>query len=188
MILLAALLALGAPQAAPVPAQQSADAVDPARLAAAGTVVDVIMPPSERMAMLEAVLKPMFANVRQSMMSNERFAALFQNNPAAIKALEAFIVRQESRSIGTLRQTLPEMIEAMKHAYARRFTAAQLDEMTAFFRTPTGQVYIRQAATIMSDPDVQQWQRNIMNASLRDVQNDVGTLVEQLAALEPKQP
>lgn len=180
---LAAALFVAAPAAAQ--AQQAA-AVDPARLTAASTLVDVIMPPSERMAMLESVLKPMYANVRQSMLGNERFAALFQNNAEAMKALEAFMVRQESRSIGTLRQTLPEMVEAMKRAYARRFTVAQIDEMTAFFRTPTGQVYIRQAATIMTDPDMQAWQRQIMNASLRDIQNDVGGLVQQLSALEAK--
>jgi hypothetical protein len=187
MLRLAATLALSAPATAfAQSAAPAADAIDPARIASASALIDILMPPSERMEMLEAVLKPMYANIRQSMGKDPKFDSLFQSNPEARKLFDEFMVTQEARSIGTLRQTLPRMIEAMQRAYARRFTVAQMGEMSAFFRTPTGQIYIKQATTIMADPDVQQWQREIMSASLRNLQNDMGGLIAQLSALAKK--
>ena len=74
----------------------------------------------------------------------------------------------------------------MTHAYARRFTVAQMGEMRTFFETPTGQVYINQAATIVNDPDVAKWQRDLMASAMGKIPGEVDAMIAEIRALPPK--
>lgn len=75
---------------------------------------------------------------------------------------------------------MPELIEAMSRAYARRFTSSQMNEMHAFFSTPTGQRYVTEAMGIMSDPDVAEWQRNSMAKSMEKLPEELKKLQEEM--------
>ena len=48
----------------------------------------------------------------------------------------------------------PGVRDALAHAYARRFTVAQLGELDRFFATPTGQAYAADQLTLMMTPDM----------------------------------
>jgi hypothetical protein len=185
----AALLAIAlAP--APVLAQvapaapATAGAVDPARLAAARALIDVLMPPATREQMMQGMMTPMLANLRRGMEENPQFAASIGRDPRVKTMFDQFMTRQEARTTQLMRAALPGMVPAMAAAYARRFDVAQLQEIRAFFETPTGRTYMQASFTIMSDLDVAAWQRQLMAQSMGHVQEDVAAFAKQVAALE----
>ncbi len=81
---------------------------------------------------------------------------------------------------------LPTMLDAMAKAYARRFTLVQLKEMSVFFATPTGQAYLMQAPTIMSDPDVGVWMNQLMTRSMHRLPEQMAKLKADIEALDKK--
>ena len=189
-LILAVLLAQATPAVTPTAPAPVAASLDPVRVAAAHDVIDVLMPPATREQMIGSMITPMLANIRQGMMQDPKMAALMGQDPAMRAAFDQFIARQNDRTIETLRAELPGMITAMTNAYARRFDVGQLRDIKAFFLTPTGRAYMQAAMTIMSDPDVAQWQRSMMSRTLGHIQEDIAAFVDKVveAAPEKKTP
>jgi hypothetical protein len=161
-------------------------AADPARLTAARDLIDILMPPATRAQMVESMMTPMLANLRQGMTQNPDFAKAMNGDPRVKALFDTFMARQQTRTTTMMRDALPGMSDAMARAYARRFDVAQMREIKAFFQTPTGRLYMQQSYTIMADPDVGAWQRTMMANSMTGVQADVADFAKQIAALEPK--
>ena len=63
----------------------------------------------------------------------------------------------------------PRMRSALAAAYARRFTAAQLREMNAFFATPTGGAFAAESITIFMDPEMMQEMQGMMPAIIQQM-------------------
>lgn len=180
--LAAALLAPAAQASTPAPATAAAEAVDPARLAAAKRTLEALMPPNKRSAMFDTILAPMMANIQQTILSSPSAKIALDGDPKVMAELQRFIDKQQERTRRTLNDALPGMFTAMERAYARRFTTAQLDEVTAFFNTPTGRFYMDQSMAIMSDPDVLAWQRGLMQQAMVGVEEDMKTLQAEITA------
>lgn len=181
----AALLCASAPSLAPAQTAP-APAADPARLAAARELIDILMPPATRGQMIQAMMTPMLANLQKGMTQNPAFAKAMGDDPRLKTLFDAFLARQTERTTMLMQTALPGMVEAMGRAYARRFDVAQMREIRAFFETPTGRLYMQQAFTIMNDPDVAAWQRAMMSDAMGHVQADIAEFAQQAAALEPK--
>lgn len=187
VLALLAPLPLHAQQAESADTQASATAtVDPARLDAAQKLLDEMMPPQRQQAMLEAMLRPMMANIQQGIMQSPQIESAVQSTPQAKPILQTYMKDQMEQAIAMLRDNMPGMIDAMAHAYARRFDTQQLGELRRFFATPTGKAYLEQSMTIMSDPDVAAWQRKLMKQSLQHAQQDTKDLVAKLQAASSK--
>ncbi len=185
-IALFAALGIAAPavaQTAPA-APVASPAVDPARLAAAQRLFDVIMPPATRQQMMQAMLQPLLGNISKGMTSNPQFAQAMSADPKVAAAFDRFMAQQQARTIEMIQTSLPQMVQAMSRAYARRFDVAQLGELERFFRTPTGAAYLRESMTIMSDPDVAAWQRTMMTDSMNRVQQDAMAFAKEVAAIK----
>ncbi len=56
----------------------------------------------------------------------------------------------------------PDMREALSRAYAKRFSVAQLGEISRFFNTPTGSAYAATSMQIAADPDYLAGMQSIM--------------------------
>jgi hypothetical protein len=145
-----------AEQARPAP-------VDPARLQAATATVDHIFPAGTYAKIMNGTMDTI---VRQSVDSMtalpmrdlvglaglkpeeaakvgkgtmaEVMAILDPGLPPAHRSFHA-VMRDEMTTMMT--QFEPDMRAGLAEAYARRFSAAQLDEMNRFFATPTGSEY-----------------------------------------------
>lgn len=64
--------------------------------------------------------------------------------------------RVMSEEVGKVMEAAePEIREGMAQLYARRFTKAELADVLAFFRTPSGKTYASQLMPMMSDPEFQ---------------------------------
>jgi len=159
--------------------------LDAARLAAAKVLIDTTLPPDRRDAMLTDMMKSMSANITASLQNSPEIANLFSSDPRVQPIFERFITKVQDESLRRLKTGLPDMVEAMQRAYARRFTAAQMAELSAFFSTPTGRLYTEQGQTIMSDPDVAAWQRKTMGEAFSKIPDEMRALVAEIMALKP---
>jgi hypothetical protein len=187
LIALAALVASPAlAQEAPTPATQAATADAAARLTTARNLLNVILPPAKRDGMIDAIMKGMMANLSQSMFNSAPMKTAFEADPRAGEIFQRFFQRQQATSLTSLKANFPGMMDAMARAYARRFTVPQMGEMRTFFLTPTGQVYINEAATIVNDPDVAKWQRDLMAKEMARIPAEIQAMMAEIKALPPK--
>jgi len=183
----AMLLATAAPCAAWAQvATPSQAALDPARVAAARELMDILLPPASRDQMMQGMIVPLMTNLRQGMTQNPQFQATMRSDPRIKPMFDQFVARQEARTTALMRDALPGMVPAMANAYARRFDLQQLRDLRTFFETPTGRAYMQASFTIMSDPDIAAWQRQTMAQSMSHIQEDIATFARQVAALEKK--
>lgn len=111
------------------------------------------------------------------------------------KAIAAIIDPQrEARTGGALALMTPLMLEAGKaleppmregiaRAYARKFSAAQLNEINAFFATPSGASFAAESFAIQGDPEVLSATMQAMPLLLTKVMGGVGDLEAKMKAL-----
>lgn len=187
----AGLLAATMPTAAVAqPAPASTTQVDPARLAAARELMSLIMPPAQREAMTNAMIGGVMANMTAGISNSANLEAAFAAQPAARAVWDRFIARQMQLATDDLQAEMPALIEVMAKAYARRFTLDQMADISAFFGTPTGQAYLRESMTVMSDPDVAAWQRRVMAESMGRVPAEMERFMNELkaAGVDPAAP
>jgi hypothetical protein len=157
---------------------------DATRLAAATQVVERILPPAERNALAEQMIRPMIASMSNAMFASPNLAKAMKENPRLEPAMRRMLTNETERAIVNLREGLPLLADAMALAYARRFDAGQLSEIQAFFDTPTGARYIRESMTMMSDPDVAAAQQKMMAKSMEGMQERVAALVSEIVEQE----
>jgi hypothetical protein len=173
-MLAALLLGLPVPAiAAQAPAAQSPRASAPApevpdaaRLAAAGRLVDLMMP---RGSMRE-IMSDWMPNIDTLLaMTAERLGIDTEgmSREQRARAVETLGAQSDRHFRERMRITLdvtlrvtgevlaeiePDMRRIMVTLIARRFDQAELGEMMAFFTTPTGRKYARMAFTMSQDP------------------------------------
>jgi hypothetical protein len=175
----AAATSAAAPLVAAAPAAVSAPVdVEPARLAVAHGIVAKIFPAAQRDAIVEQMMRPMMANMTQALDQSADMKQAFAQKPELRKAMQDFLISEQERAIGNLKTSLPILIDAMGRAYARRFSLEQLNDIGRFFDTPSGQAYISQSLTMMSDPDIQAAQRAMMMQSLEGMQERVAKILK----------
>lgn len=191
MTLLLALAAIATPIAAatpatPAPAPSPAEAIDPARLDAARSLLETLMPPPRRQMMLDGLLTASTAMTIRAMQSNPALMGMFGKDDRVRPIVERFMNWQRSDFATTLQGALPDMMVAMQRAYARRFTVPEMTELKAFFSTPTGRAFMDKGTTIMADPDVAAWQARLMRTQMAKMPDATRALAAEIMALPPK--
>lgn len=172
-----------APAAPPPPVVKVDKSLDPVALETARKLVAIILPPDKR--------EQMFANAVNATMNN-MVSGILQGQPGLAKAFEekpeikplfaAFIERQRKLALDDIKDTMPELMIAYANAYARIFTAEDLDQIATFLATPSGTKYAQRSAEILSDPDFAAWQRNVSARSQGRLQAEITTLMTDIAA------
>ncbi len=77
--------------------------------------------------------------------------------------------------------------DAMVDQMMQSIMSTMIASIKAFFDTPTGQLYARESSGILSDPDIVEWQRNLMTKSFARYPDEIKALVNELenALAEP---
>ncbi len=147
-------------------AENAAPTTEPSavRLAAAKELIAALLPAEQRDAMMEQMIAAMLANVAAGAKQGLDAQTAF-DDPRVSKVFEQFLARTQSETVAQLKAEMPALVDAMARAYARRFSETQLSEMKLFFASPTGQAYVRESMSILSDPDVAAWSRDSMARS-----------------------
>ena len=180
---LAMILAVAVATATPVRAQVAsaptgvvaAARVDPVRLAAARPVIDRIWPLGTYARIMRATMDQVAQGAMAQMfdMKPEELAGTPGTKPGAAPASGQTLGQMAAKNDPYFQQRMqitmhvmgeemgklmtevePDVREALAHAYARRFTVAQLGELDRFFATPTGHDYAAESMTLMMSPDM----------------------------------
>lgn len=163
----------------PVFTVQPIPPTDPARLAAARPVIDRIWPMGTYARMMRTIMGPyMQGSIAQVMAmkpgdlipgmgakdgkdtkpeDNETLAQMAAKQDPYYQQRIALSMNAVGDAMAELMTKVePGVRDAMAHAYARRFTVAQLGELDRFFATPTGQAYATDQMQLMMSPDMAQ--------------------------------
>lgn len=173
-ILAALLLSLPVPAvAAQAPATQSPrssaptpEVPDAARIAAAGRLIDLMMPPGSMRELMSDWMPTMdtLLALTAERLGIDTEGMSREQRARAVETLGAqsdrhFRERLQITLDVTVRVTAeimaemePDMRRVMVTLMARQFDQAELGEMTTFFNTPTGRKYARMAFTMGRDP------------------------------------
>ncbi|HTU12539.1 MAG TPA: DUF2059 domain-containing protein [Allosphingosinicella sp.] len=144
---------------------------DAARLAAAGRLVDLLMPPGSMRAFMDGIMpndETMLASVAErlgidttDMTHEQRVRAVEEQGLRADPQFrERFRIMMEvtRRVAGEVMTELePEMRAVMTTLMARQFSVGDLGELESFFRTPAGRRYAQLSLTMMRDPAWQEF-------------------------------
>lgn len=170
-----------------IPAAQQATDMN-ARMVKARTIVERTMPAEQRDQMFGQVIDSMMSNMIGGMMQGDPdLAKSLETNPKAAKLLATFVERQKKLALGDLKDTGPEMVEAIASAYAKRFTVAELAEVEAFVATPTGVRFFQAGTQIFSDPAIAEWQRKLFAKAQGREAEELRRLMDELTPLLEKQ-
>ena len=185
MKFLAAMTACAALMPGAAVAQASATAnvaagVDPARIETARKMLNEMIPPQKRTELVEGIIRPMMANMRESFDRSPELKKLFAADPEARKKMMAFVDQETERSLRIARDSMPAMYDAMAIAYARQFTPDQLADIARFYQSPTGRAMLDRTPAIMADPAVMAAQRAMMEKSLDGLQDRVKAMAQRL--------
>lgn len=146
-LLLAGLASVASPTLAQQPAASAA--VDSARLEQGRQVVAIMYPAEKRQAMMGSLIESVVAQYRASMTQASNY-----NDPGLKQIVDQSFAALPQRLMPTVQAHLPRLFEAMARAYARNFTAAELQEVLTFGRTATGRHFLQNSTTLMNDGDV----------------------------------
>jgi hypothetical protein len=121
---------------------------DPQAAALAHSLVDAAFPPERREEMMDKLMRTMTDQMKSgipaALMSDPGLARIMTDYLAQIPA----ILRPATSAF------IPKQMEAVAQAYARMFTVAELRDILAFARTPSGKNYLQRSMDVMSDPAV----------------------------------
>lgn len=135
---------MATPDAAETPSQaEIPDAASAERFLLARKFVALAQPASERMDSLRGYAA----------------MAAYQGleDPEDEKALHAAEQKQEqilARLDPIIQKRMPQLLDAYAHAYAREFSAEELEQLIAFAQSPAGKHYVTRAFTAESDEAV----------------------------------
>jgi hypothetical protein len=159
-----------------------------ARMTKARIIVERTMPAEQRDLMFGQVMDGMMTNMLGGMMqADPDLAKSLESNTEAAKLLASFAERQKKLVLKDLKETGPEMIEAIASAYAKRFSLAELTEVEAFVATPTGARFFQAGTAIFNDPAVAEWQRKLFAKSKAREADELRRLMEELTPILEKQ-
>jgi hypothetical protein len=187
LAIVAALMPLPTIAQTSAPAASANAPVDPARLAAARKLIEDIVPPQKRDGMVDGIVRPMMANMRDAMMRSPDMTDLFKQHPVMRDQMLQFLDSETERSLSVAHDTMPVLFEAMATAYARQFTLDQMADMQRFFTSPTGKVYVERVPAVMSDPAITAAQRVMMEKSFEGMQDRIKAMTQKMQAAAEKE-
>lgn len=191
----AALFVASTPAIAAEPATATtANPADPARLAAARQTVDYVFPAGTYARLMNGSMDKMMDSLMDSMMRMplKDLAGMSGVDTSKLSSgslqeiMEIYDPSFKQRLTVTNRTMMGEMMtimtevepdirDGLSHAYAGKYTTAQLGELNTFFATPTGKAYAADSYLIMMSPEV-----------MAKMQDFVPKLMKQMPAVMEK--
>jgi hypothetical protein len=161
----AASLLAAAPLAAQTPPPAAPAAPDPARLAAGERVATLLVPDGSYLRIMRTQLPEMMDAIIGQMGSmtpgdvggtggGSAMDEVRRKDPAFDERMK-ITTRVMGEEMGALMGKLEPRVRAgLGRALARRFTAQQLADLTAFFATPSGKAFAENYLALMADPEM----------------------------------
>lgn len=164
--LTAGTLAVPALAEEPAIAAVAAEELDPARIALAEPLALIIWPDGTYRRLIEQTMHGgMQAAMDTTLSMSGRYLPkdskearrVRSSNTSATQQRDSALAEAESavaRMIPIFERAEPAIRQGLARALARRFDSQQLNDLAAFFATPTGARYAGESMNLMADPDV----------------------------------
>ena len=198
------------PASAPVFAVPPIPPTDPVRLAAARPVIDRIWPDGTYAHVIHVMMDQLIpasmaqtfamkpsdllaglggkpgAKTGEKSAAGETIGQMAAKNDPYFQQRMAITLRVIGDEMGRLMtETEPSVRDALAHAYARRFTVAQLAELDHFFATPTGKAYVADSLTLMMSPDMPQALQDFTPRFIKAMPEIIAKVTEATKDLPP---
>jgi hypothetical protein len=145
---LAAAFAVAASTSAAAPPAAIAQAEDPAKLAEAHAIIEIMFPPAERQQTFDKLLDQISAQYRASIPADAM-------GDSGLKAIvESYLDKAREQERPLIARHLPVVFDATALAYTHEFSLAELKDIHAFALSPSGRHYLSRSATLIGDPAV----------------------------------
>ena len=128
--------------------------LDPAAVQAGAAIVAQLGVKAKLQAQMTNSIAQMKSGavIRAMLAQQPGFAPAYQANKAKFDPVMAKAgAIQAEIAQGVVNQNLNAVVAAAAQAYARQFTAAELNTLLAFYRTPTGQALIRKEPLVAAE-------------------------------------
>ncbi|WP_156842259.1 DUF2059 domain-containing protein [Novosphingobium aquimarinum] len=203
----ATLLFVAQPAAAQDALAAPSSALEPARLEAAQRTVLRLLPPGTYARMMEGSMEPMMDMVLDSVakMSLRDIAAMggiaeeelatvpdgplkdmmMLLDPAYDERMRLTTRAMNGEMANLMTQFEPSIRDGLAQAYAKRFTTAQLDELTTFFSSGTGALYAADSLALFMDPAVMAKMQEFMPQMMQAMPAITSKVVEATKHLPP---
>lgn len=166
---------------APIHAQAVPAAVDSVALGYAHQIVETIIPPARRQEMMAGLMRAVLDQMRDGMLA--RFT-----DPGLRQIVDGYLAKAPDRLRTVTERQMPLLMEAIAEAYVREFSLAELEQITAFAKTPAGEHYLSRSASIMTDPSVAAANRAYFADAARSTEADEAELRTTIANYLAKHP
>lgn len=121
---------------------------DPQAASLAHALVDTAFPPERREEMMDKLMRTMSDQMKSAM------PPALMNDPGLAKIMTDYLAQLPATLRPATLAFIPRQMEAVAQAYARMFTVAELSDILAFARTPSGKTYLQRSMDVMSEPVV----------------------------------
>lgn len=129
-------------------AQPQAVAADAQAPALAHAIVDIAFPPERRAEMMDKLMRSMGEQMKSAL------PPALMSDPGLARIMTDYLAQIPTTLRPATTAFIPKQMDAVAQAYARMFTLAELRDIVAFARTPSGKSYLQRSMDVMSDPAV----------------------------------
>lgn len=143
-----ALVLVATPVSAATQAEPSAQADQPAKLAEAHAIIDIMFPPAERQQTFDKLIDQ-FASQYRASIPAEALA-----DPGVRAILDKYLDKAREMQRPLIARHMPQIFDATAIAYTHEFSLAELKDIHAFALTPSGRHYLSRSAALIGDPAV----------------------------------
>ena len=197
-------LAQEAAQAAPVADEAGATqpAPDPERLAVASRLIDRIWPLGTYRRIMESTMGSADRMAEATIDTLDLMTATDDkesrrarheartgrplpraaDEQAVAANIEASMAALNASMLSTFERIEPSVREALSRVYARRYSLDELNELDAFFATPTGSRYAGDSLTLMNDPEIVAVMGRVVEESMSSAAPHIADAADAAAA------
>mgnify|MGYP000495355862 CR=1 FL=1 len=144
----AALLAAALPVAAQAQDATPTEAIDPAELAEARSIIEVMFPTAERDETFGNLIAQFSSQFRQAIPKDA------MSDPGLQAILDGYLDGLPERLMPLVKTHLPKILDATAVAYTHEFSLDELQDIHAFAQTDAGRHYLTKSASLVGDPAV----------------------------------
>lgn len=171
--------------AAPAAAQSAPAATtsaSPEALALSKVVVEAAFPPARREQMVDKLMLTMMEQMRDSL-------PIGQVQDAGLKRIfDDYMSTMPQVLRPSTRAFLPRQMDALTQAYARMFSVAELKDIAAFAKSPSGAAYLQRSTDILSDPAIAAVNKQYFAEAQGVTQKAIADLVDKVGAYVKAHP
>jgi hypothetical protein len=136
---------------------------------------------------LDSQMQAMTGGLAQRLIANGQLPPEMAHDPEFQAIMQRFLDRVAGQASAAFKANLPQLMDTMAGIYAKNFTVVQMDDMIAFYRTPTGQVLLERTPAVTAEAATA-GRDMAMGPAMKAAQDAMPQMMTELKAWADKHP